>query len=366
MSVCIYVATFADVCYRFQFLSVQMFPFAVTTGNTFVLKPSEKDPGAAMMLAELALEAGLPPGVLNIVHGTTDVVNRICDHPDIKAISFVGSDKAGRHIYSRAAANGKRVQCNMGAKNHAVVLPDANLDAALNALIGASMGAAGQRCMAISTAVFVGGSESWEAGLLERAQKLKVSGGTEQGADLGPVISKEAKQRIHALIDSAVKEGARLVLDGRGVQVPGYEEGNFVGPTIIADVTQDMTCYKEEIFGPVLLLMKAENLDDAIATVNRCPYGNGTSLFTRSGAAARKFQHDIDVGQVGINVPIPVPLPFFSFTGSRGSFAGDLNFYGKAGVQFYTQQKTVTASWKDTESAAGGVVTAFPNAHKVA
>ncbi|KAJ7517347.1 hypothetical protein O6H91_21G020000 [Diphasiastrum complanatum] len=340
-----------------------MFPMAVTCGNTFVLKPSEKDPGAAMMLAELAAEAGLPAGVLNIVHGTNDVVNRICDHPDIKAISFVGSDKAGMHIYSRAAAKGKRIQCNMGAKNHAVVMPDANPDATLNALVGAAFGAAGQRCMAISTVVFVGGSTTWEDGLRERAVKLKVSAGIEPGADLGPVISKQAKERIFSLVQSGLSHGAKLVLDGRDIKVPGYVEGNFVGPTILSNVTPDMECYKEEIFGPVLLCLEAQTLEEAVAIINRNKYGNGTAIFTTSGAAARFFQHEIDVGQVGINVPIPVPLPFFSFTGSRGSFAGDLNFYGKAGVQFFTQIKTVTSQWKETFSK--GVAMAFPTSQKV-
>eukprot|EP00243_Klebsormidium_subtile_P012653 TRINITY_DN783_c0_g1_i1.p1 TRINITY_DN783_c0_g1~~TRINITY_DN783_c0_g1_i1.p1 ORF type:complete len:289 (+),score=63.24 TRINITY_DN783_c0_g1_i1:1-867(+) len=286
----------------------------------------------------------------------------ICDDKDVRAISFVGSDRAGKHIYSRGCANGKRVQSNMGAKNHAVVLPDADPDRAMNALVGAAFGAAGQRCMAISSAVFVGGSEQWESGLAERAKKLKVNAGKEPGADVGPLISPEAKERAERLITEGVRQGARLVLDGRGVKVPGYEEGNFLGPTILADVTPDMECYREEIFGPVLLCLKAESLDDAIQTVNNNPYGNGTAIFTRSGAAARKFQHEIDVGQVGINVPIPVPLPFFSFTGWRGSFQGDLNFYGKAGVQFYTQVKTITSSWKDDEVST--VQTSFPNAGK--
>ncbi|KAL2634366.1 hypothetical protein R1flu_005845 [Riccia fluitans] len=310
-----------------------MFPMAVTCGNTFILKPSEKDPGAAMMLAELAAEAGLPAGVLNIVHGTHDVVNRICDDPDIKAVSFVGSDAAGMHIYARASQTGKRVQCNMGAKNHGVVLPDAAFESTVNALVGAAFGAAGQRCMALSTVVFVGDSHRWEEALKQKAEALKVTVGTEPGADVGPVISKQAKERVCNLVESGVQAGARLVLDGRNVRVPGYEHGNFVGPTILSDVTPDMECYKQEIFGPVLLCMKAGSLDEAIQIVNNNKYGNGTAIFTQSGAAARLFQHEIDVGQVGINVPIPVPLPFFSFTGWRGSFAGDLNFYGKAGLK---------------------------------
>eukprot|EP00898_Chlorokybus_atmophyticus_P003391 jgi/Chlat1/4052/Chrsp26S04103 len=341
-----------------------MFPVGVTTGNSYILKPSEKDPGAAMMLAGMALEAGLPPGVLNIIHGTKPAVDFICDHPDIRAISFVGSDKAGRHIYARGSANGKRVQANMGAKNHAVVMDDAIRDNAINSLVGAAFGAAGQRCMAISTAVLVGDAHSWEEALVEKAKSLRVSAGTEPGADLGPVISKEAKQRICNLVESGVQEGAKLLLDGRNIKVSGYDEGNFIGPTILTDVKPHMKCYQEEIFGPVLLLMKTDTLDDAIELVNSNRYGNGTAIFTTSGAAARKFQHEIDVGQVGINVPIPVPLPFFSFTGSRGSFAGDMNFYGKAGVQFYTQQKTVTAAWKDDPSRRG-VATAFPTSQRV-
>ena len=396
----------AGVC-PFNFpamIPLWMFPMAVTTGNTFILKPSEKDPGAAMLLAELAAEAGLPPGVLNIVHGVHDVVNYICDHPDIRAVSFVGSDAAGMHIYSRASATGKRVQCNMGAKNHAVVMPDADPEATANALVGAAFGAAGQRCMAISTAVFVGGSQRWEAALREKGVQLKVNAGTEADADLGPVISKQAKERICGLVEEGAKAGARLVLDGRDikvsnsifcqftpacvnanfavnfsgccrtalvdskakhllVQVPGYEQGNFVGPTILADVRTDMECYKQEIFGPVLLCMEAATLADAIEIVNANKYGNGTAIFTKSGAAARAFQHEVDVGQVGINVPIPVPLPFFSFTGSRGSFAGDLNFYGKAGVHFFTQIKTVTSQWKEKD--LHGVAMAFPTSGKV-
>ncbi|XP_010530660.1 PREDICTED: methylmalonate-semialdehyde dehydrogenase [acylating], mitochondrial [Tarenaya hassleriana] len=340
-----------------------MFPIAVTCGNTYVLKPSEKDPGASILLAELAMEAGLPNGVLNIVHGTNDVVNAICDDEDIRAVSFVGSNTAGMHIYGRASAKGKRVQSNMGAKNHGVVLPDANVDATLNALVAAGFGAAGQRCMALSTVVFVGGSQSWEEKIVERAKALKVSCGTEPDADLGPVISKQAKERICRLIQSGVDSGAKLLLDGRDIVVPGYEKGNFIGPTILSGVTPDMECYKEEIFGPVLICMEAETFEEAIDIVNRNKYGNGASLFTTSGAAARKFQMEIEAGQVGINVPIPVPLPFFSFTGSKASFAGDLNFYGKAGVHFYTQIKTVTQQWKDPPSGSG-VSLAMPTSQK--
>ncbi|CAL0313990.1 unnamed protein product [Lupinus luteus] len=327
-----------------------MFPVAVTCGNTFILKPSEKDPGCSVLLAELALEAGLPEGVLNIVHGTHDIVNAICDDEDIKAISFVGSNVAGMHIYSRASAKGKRIQSNMGAKNHAIVMPDANVDATLNALIAAGFGAAGQRCMALSTVVFVGGSQSWENKLIERAKALKVNAGIEPDTDLGPVISKQAKERILRLVQSGVENGARLLLDGRNIVVPGYESGNFVGPTILSNVTASMECYQEEIFGPVLLFMEADSLEEAINIINNNKYGNGASIFTASGVSARKFQTEIEAGQVGINVPIPVPLPFFSFTGNKASFAGDLNFYGKAGVNFFTQIKTITQQWKDSAS----------------
>ncbi|XAR53006.1 Methylmalonate-semialdehyde dehydrogenase (acylating) [Bertholletia excelsa] len=340
-----------------------MFPVAVTCGNTFVLKPSEKDPGASMMLAELAQEAGLPDGVLNIVHGTNDTVNAICDDDDIRAISFVGSNRGGMHVYARGAAKGKRVQSNMGAKNHAVVMPDANINDTLNAIVAAGFGAAGQRCMALSTVIFVGSSKSWEDRLIESAKSIKVTAGTEPDADLGPVISKQAKERICNLIQSGVDNGAKLLLDGRNIVVPGYEQGNFIGPTILSGVTTDMECYKEEIFGPVLLLMEADSLEEAMDVVNKNKYGNGASIFTTSGAAARKFQIDIESGQVGINVPIPVPLPFFSFTGNKASFAGDLNFYGKAGVNFYTQIKTITQQWKHSPSGCG-VSLAMPTSQK--
>ncbi|KAJ3201246.1 Methylmalonate-semialdehyde dehydrogenase [acylating] mitochondrial [Entophlyctis luteolus] len=329
-----------------------VFPLAIACGNTCVIKPSEKDPGAMMILARLASEAGVPKGVLNVVHGGTDTVNFLCDSPDIRAISFVGSDQAGKSIFARATASGKRVQANLGAKNHGVILPDANKNYTLNQLAGAAFGAAGQRCMALSTVVFVGSARSWLPELVERAKKLKVSNGFEEGADLGPMISPQAKQRAEDLIQSGIDEGATILLDGRGIKPKGYEKGNFLGPTILANVTPKMKCYTEEIFGPVLVCLEAETLDEAIAIVNSNPYGNGTALFTNSGSAARKFQEEIDVGQVGINVPIPVPLPMFSFTGSRGSIRGDLNFYGKTGVQFYTQIKTITALWR-SEDAVG-------------
>ncbi|RWS01997.1 hypothetical protein B4U79_08503 [Dinothrombium tinctorium] len=337
-----------------------MFPLAVVCGNTFIIKPSERDPGACMVLMELLQEIGFPAGVVNVIHGQHEAVNFICDNPDIKAISFVGSDVAGKYIYERGSKNGKRVQCNMGAKNHGVVMPDANKEYTLNQLVGAAFGAAGQRCMALSTAIFVGQSKDWIPELVERAKKLKVNAGHVPEADLGPVISPEAKERICNLVESGIKAGAKPLLDGRNIKVPGYEKGNFIGPTILSDVKPDMECYKEEIFGPVLLTLSVDTLDDAIKLVNSNPYGNGTAVFTTNGATARKFTQEIDVGQVGVNVPIPVPLPMFSFTGSRGSFLGDNNFYGKAGINFYTQLKTVTQLWREQDSTGFRAATSMP------
>ncbi|GLZ88545.1 methylmalonate-semialdehyde dehydrogenase (acylating) [Metapseudomonas resinovorans] len=334
-----------------------MFPMAIACGNTFVLKPSEQDPLVTMRLVELALEAGIPKGVLNVIHGGVDAVNLICDHPDIKAVSFVGSTKVGTHVYNRASLNGKRAQCMMGAKNHAIVLPDANKQQTLNNLLGASFGAAGQRCMALPVVILVGEAQAWLPDLVEKAKTLKVSAGVEPGTDIGPVVSCSALDRISGLIATGIEEGAKLVLDGRNPSVPGYEDGNFVGPTIFSGVTTEMTIYREEIFGPVLCVVNAASLDEAIAFINDNPNGNGTALFTRSGAAARHFQEEIDVGQVGINVPIPVPVPLFSFSGSRASKLGDLGPYGKQVVLFYTQTKTITQRWFDEDDVGGPVNT---------
>jgi malonate-semialdehyde dehydrogenase (acetylating)/methylmalonate-semialdehyde dehydrogenase len=334
-----------------------MFPMAIVCGNTFVLKPSEQDPLTPMLLAELAMQAGLPPGVLNIVHGGKRAVDAICTHPDIAAVSFVGSTAVGTHVYGLASAHGKRVQCMMGAKNHAVVMPDANKEQSLNSLIGATFGAAGQRCMATSVTVLVGEAQRWIPDIVAKAKTLKVNAGVEKNADFGPVVSKQARQRILGLVEDGVKEGAKLELDGRNIQVPGYEHGNFIGPTIFSGVAPGMKIYTTEIFGPVMVIVGVDSLDQAIALINNNPFGNGTGIFTQSGAAARKFQSEIDVGQVGINVPIPVPVPFFSFTGSRGSKLGDLGPYGKQVVQFYTQTKTVTSRWFDDGSSSGGVNT---------
>jgi len=331
-----------------------MFPTALITGNTYVMKPSERDPTACMALVELLKEAGAPDGTVSVIHGQHDCVNFICDHPDIRAISFVGGDAAGRHIYNRGNANGKRVQCNMGAKNHGVIMPDANKESTINSLVGAAFGAAGQRCMALTTAVVVGEAQEWMKDVAEKASKLKVTAGHEPTADIPPVISPESKDRINNLIQSAQDEGATILLDGRNVVVEDYPNGNFVGPTIISNMNTDMEAYKKEIFGPVLCVVNVDTLDEAIELINKNPYGNGTAIFTNNGATARKFTAEIDVGQVGVNVPIPVPLPMMSFTGSRGSFLGDSHFYGKQGLYFYTQTKTVTSMWREGDADAGG------------
>ncbi|KJZ78411.1 Methylmalonate-semialdehyde dehydrogenase [Hirsutella minnesotensis 3608] len=329
-------------------------PIATITGNTLILKPSERDPGAAMILAELVQKAGFPEGVVNVIHGAHRAVDFILDEPAIKAVSFVGGNKAGEYIFSRGSANGKRVQANLGAKNHAAVLPDCNKNHFINSVVGAAFGAAGQRCMALSTLVMVGETKEWLHEVAERARELKVDGGFEEGADLGPVISPQSKERIESLIASAEKEGAKVLLDGRGFKPAKYPNGNWVGPTIITDVTPDMTCYKEEIFGPVLVCLNVDTIDDAIDLINANEYGNGVAIFTRSGATAETFRRNIQAGQVGVNVPIPVPLPMFSFTGNKKSVAGGgaNTFYGKPGISFYTQLKTVTSLWQSSDAVA--------------
>eukprot|EP00049_Salpingoeca_infusionum_P010786 m.186080 g.186080 ORF g.186080 m.186080 type:complete len:522 (+) comp14747_c0_seq1:300-1865(+) len=337
-----------------------MFPLALACGNTFLLKPSERVPGAAMLLAKLAQDAGVPDGVLNVIHGSVDCVNFICDDPNVKSISFVGSDAAGRHIYTRGTANGKRVQSNMAAKNHGIILPDANKTATLNALVGAAFGAAGQRCMALSTAVLVGEAQEWVDDLAALTQQLTLNAGDQAGADLGPMISPAALQRAKDLIQSGIDQGATRIVGDDDNTVAGYPNGNWLKPTILTNVTTDMDCYKEEIFGPVLVCLNADTLDDAIALANANKWGNGTAIFTNNGAAARKFTFEIEATQVGINVPIPVPLPMFSFTGGKQSFLGDLNFYGKAGVQFFTQLKTVTSLWRQTDATTLSADVAFP------
>ncbi|KAJ0168510.1 Methylmalonate-semialdehyde dehydrogenase [acylating], mitochondrial [Colletotrichum tanaceti] len=337
-------------------------PIATVTGNTLILKPSERDPGAAMIIAELAQKAGFPDGVINIVHGAHKTVDFILEDPVIKAVSFVGGNKAGEYIFNKGSAHGKRVQANLGAKNHAAVLPDCNKNHFLNSVVGAAFGAAGQRCMALSTLVLVGETKEWLPELAELAKNLKVDGGFEQGADLGPVISPHSKQRIESLIQSAEDEGATILLDGRGFKPAKYPNGNWIAPTIIADVKPNMKCYTEEIFGPVLVCLNVETLDEAIELINKNEYGNGTAIFTRSGATAEAFRRNIEAGQVGINVPIPVPLPMFSFTGNKKSIAGGgaNTFYGRPGISFYTQAKTVTTLWQSADAISQKADVAMP------
>ncbi|OAN13149.1 methylmalonate-semialdehyde dehydrogenase (acylating) [Photobacterium jeanii] len=329
-----------------------MFPMAIACGNTFVLKPSEQVPLTAMRLAELFEQAGAPKGVLQVVHGQKSQVDQLLAHPDIRTISFVGSVPVAQYIYQTATTHFKRVQAFAGAKNHMVVMPDANKEQVLTNLVSSSVGAAGQRCMAISVAVFVGDSKAWIPELVAEMAKVKPGVWNDETAAYGPLISAAAKSRVIGLIEQGKQQGAICELDGTGYTVAGYEQGNWLAPTVFSGVTPAMELYQQEIFGPVLLCMTVDTLEEAIALVNANPYGNGTSIFTACGAAARKYQHQIQVGQVGINVPIPVPLPFFSFTGWRGSFYGDLHAYGKQAVRFYTETKTVTARWFDDDIPA--------------
>ncbi len=322
-----------------------MFPLAIVSGNAFILKPSEMVPNTAIKLAELFLEAGAPKGLLQIVHGQKEQVDMLLDHPLVKAYSFVGSPAVGAYIYSRATANLKRAQALVGAKNHMLVMPDANEDKVINALVGASMGAAGQRCMAISVAVLVGSAKEIIPKLIEKLKQVKPGAWDDKNADYGPIITKKAKEKIESLIQNGVDEGANLVLDGRGLKIEEYPNGNWIGPTVFTNVKTNMNIYKEEIFGPVLCILEVNSLDEGLELINNNMFGNGTSIFTNSGASATKFRREILVGQVGVNVPIPVPLPFFSFTGWRGSFYGDLHAYGKQGITFYTETKTVTERW---------------------
>lgn len=322
-------------------------PLILVTGNTAVIKPSERVPGAAMILCELIAKAGVPPGVLNIVHGKHDTVNKLIEDPRIKALTFVGGDKAGAYIYEKGTKLGKRVQSNMGAKNHLIVLPDADKNQFINAVNGASFGAAGQRCMAISVLVTVGKSKEWINDVVEDAKKLKVGSGFDSECDLGPLVNPSGLIRAKEIINDSEAQGGEILLDGRSFVAEGeLKNGNYLGPTIINNVKTGMRCYEEEIFAPVLSIVNVDTLDEAITLVNANRYGNGVSLFTTSGNSAQKFTKNISCGQVGVNVPIPVPLPMFSFTGNKGSFLGDLNFYGKSGITFLTQPKTITSLWK--------------------
>jgi len=327
-----------------------MHPVAIACGNTFVLKPSERDPSASMLVAELWAKAGLPDGVFNVVHGDKEAVDAILDQPDVAAVSFVGSTPTARYIHRRAGENGKRVQALGGAKNHAVVLPDADLDFASDHLVAAAFGSAGERCMAISAAVSVGNVAD---GLVEavsaKAEKVRVGPGRHKDSEMGPVITADARDRIVALIGSGAEQGATVAVDGRGHTVAGNEDGFWVGPTVIDNVTTQMDVYREEIFGPVLSVLRTDTVEEAIALINANPYGNGTAIFTASGDAARRFQRGVRVGMIGINVPIPVPMAYYSFGGWKDSLFGDTHVHGPEGVAFYTRAKVVTARWPRVE-----------------
>ncbi len=330
-----------------EMVPLWMAPVALACGNTFVLKPSEKDPSGALLLAQLFVEAGGPPGVFNCIVGDREAVDALLAEPRVTALSFVGSTPVARHVYATAAANGKRVQSMGGAKNHAVVLPDADLDATADALIGAAYGSAGERCMAISAVVAVGDptADALVARLRERIAKLRVGASDDPASEMGPLVTPEHRQKVRDYIDLGVEEGAALVADGRGIEVPGYAGGFFVGATLFDRVTTSMRVYREEIFGPVLVVVRAASFDQAIEIVDAHEYGNGTAIFTRDGDAAREYATRVDAGMVGINVPIPVPMAFFGFGGFKHSAFGDLNQYGPDGVRFYTKTKTVTTRW---------------------
>ena len=333
-----------------------MFGPAIAAGNAFILKPSERAPSVPVRLAELMIQAGLPPGVLNVVHGDKDIVGAIIDHPAISAVSFVGSSDIAEQVYARGAAMGKRVQCMGGAKNHGIVLPDADMDKAVADIIGAAYGSAGERCMALPVVVPVG--EDTATALREKLQAaiadLRIGTSTDPDADYGPVVTAAHKASIERHIGLAVEEGAELVVDGRGFALAGHEDGFFLGPTLFDHVTADMKTWHEEIFGPVLQIMRADSLEEALALPSRHQYGNGVSIFTRNGSAAREFAHRVEVGMVGINVPIPVPVAYHSFGGWKRSGFADLNQYGMDGVRFYTRTKVVTQRWPEAGADAGG------------
>ncbi len=324
-----------------------MFPLSIACGNTFILKPSERDPSCPIRLVELAHEAGVPEGVVNLVNGDKEAVDAILTHEGIDAVSFVGSTPVAQYIYSTAAEHGKRVQALGGAKNHMVVMPDADMDQAADALISAGYGSAGQRCMAVSVAVAVG-DETGDAlveRLVPKIQELKIGPGNGDGIEMGPVVTKQAHERILNLIDQGEKEGATLAVDGRGFKMQGYENGYFMGGTLFDNVTEDMAVYKEEIFGPVLSVVRSHDYESAVDLVNRNEYGNGTAIFTRDGDAARDFAERVQIGMVGVNVPIPVPVAYHSFGGWKRSLFGDMHMHGMEGVRFYTRQKAITSRW---------------------
>ena len=326
-----------------------MFPMAIACGNCFIPKPSEKDPGASLLIAQLLEKAGLPKGVIGVVHGGKPVVDALLAHQDVKAISFVGSTPVAEYIYAQGTANGKRVQALGGAKNHAVLMPDADLDNAVSALMGAAYGSCGERCMAISVAVCVGDAvaDALIARLEPQIRALKIGPGTERGLDMGPVISREHLAKIEGYIGAGVEQGAELTIDGRGLTVSGHEQGYFIGGCLFDRVTPEMSIYREEIFGPVLCVVRVDSLEAAIGLINAHEYGNGTCIFTRDGEAARLFGDEIEVGMVGINVPLPVPVSYHSFGGWKRSLFGDLSAYGPDSVRFYTRRKTITQRWPE-------------------
>ena len=329
-----------------------MFPVAIACGNTFVLKPSERDPSASLVLAELWAEAGLPDGVFNVLQGDKEAVDGLLEHPDVAAVSFVGSTPIARYIHRTATEHGKRVQALGGAKNHAIVMPDADLDYSSDQLVAAAFGSAGERCMAISAAVTVGGvGRDLVAAVSEKARAVKVGSGRDDGSEMGPVVTPEALERIVGLIGSGERQGASVAVDGRDLSVPGHENGFFVGPTVVDQVTAEMDVYREEVFGPVLSVLHLDDVDAAIDLINRNPYGNGTAIFTSSGEAARRFQRGVRVGMIGINVPIPVPMAYYSFGGWKDSLFGDHHIHGPEGVAFYTRAKVVTARWPHVDHA---------------
>jgi len=323
-----------------------MFPMAIACGNTFILKPSEKDPSCPLMLAQLLKEAGLPDGVLNVINGDKESVDALLEHKDVSAISFVGSTGIAKYIYENAAKNEKRVQALGGAKNHCVVMPDSDLDQAVNGLMGAAYGSAGERCMAQSVAVAVGNiGDELVKRLSEKVEALKVGPGMDKGSEMGPLVTKEHLEKVKGYVDLGVEEGAKLVVDGRNLKLQGYENGFYIGGCLFDHVKEDMRIYKEEIFGPVLSVVRVEDFNTAVDLVNNHEYGNGTSIFTRDGDSARTFASKIKVGMVGVNIPIPVPMAFHSFGGWKRSLFGDQHMHGPEGVRFYTKLKTITSRW---------------------
>ncbi|ESQ03612.1 MULTISPECIES: CoA-acylating methylmalonate-semialdehyde dehydrogenase [Streptomyces] len=341
-----------------------MFPLAVACGNTFVLKPSEKDPSAALRLAELFSEAGLPDGVLNVVNGDKPAVDRLLEHPDVAAVSFVGSTPIARHIHATASAHGKRVQALGGAKNHMLVLPDADLDAAADAAVSAAYGSAGERCMAVSAVVAVGAiGDELVAKIKERAEKITIGPGHDPASEMGPLITAAHRDKVAGYVAGAAAQGADVVLDGTGFTVEGYEKGHWIGLSLLDKVSTDSDAYRDEIFGPVLCVLRAETYEEGLALINASPYGNGTAVFTRDGGAARRFQLEVEAGMVGVNVPIPVPVGYHSFGGWKDSLFGDHHIYGNDGTHFYTRGKVVTTRWPDPADAPTGVDLGFPRNH---